>query len=626
MSTTEDASRGPAITTVAIALAGTLLLLGIGVGVTVGADETGTQTDDPTAIDDCTEIETAGEYELSSNLTNRSTCLEITASDVIVDGAGYGIGGYGLTESDSPQYGIHANDTENVTVRNVSVAGWGSNATESIDAAAGIAFESVTDGTIADVTAFENENGVEFDNTTRSTVTNVTATGNFAGVTLWDSNGNAVVNTTATENTDGIALWYSSGNAVTNNAVSGNYYNVVLGSAHWNTVVDTGANGGDYGVFLQSSHRNTVANATVTDTVYGIALEGSSGNTLSANAVSGSDSGIALESSSYLNTLTENELHGNAEGVSVTSSSHGTTMTENSIESVDWDLTIDDSTDADVTDLELGDETVSVDGENVRLRSSDGGDVDAGVDDTPSAPANHGAVGPAFELEATGGSSVVDLTTSYTGARLGGVDEETIGFWRFDDDGGAWERIDDSSVDPDDRTVSVSLGESEFVADSEAESAAEDGTESEGEGENGTGAEIETESENETVRIAAFGLEAADLNVSIAEDGEPVTNTTTVEVVDAETDGIVAVRTVSDGTASFALQNGTYDVTADARGHDPVTDTVTVDGDAADLTLEVGLEGEVEVDSESGAEAENESTNESTDERADSLTKPTPTR
>lgn len=617
MSATEDASRGPAITTVAIALAGTLLLLGIGVGVTVGADETGTQTDDPVAIDDCTEIETAGEYELASNLTNRSTCLEITASDVIVDGAGYGIGGYGLTESDSTQYGIHVNDTENVTVQNVSVAGWGSNATETSDAAAGIAFESVTDGTVANVTAFENENGVAFDNATRSTVANVTATGNFAGVTLWDSNGNAVVNTTATENTDGIALWYSSGNAVANNAVAGNYYNVVLGSAHWNTVVDTGANGGDYGVLLQSSHRNTVADTTVTDTVSGITLDGSSGNTLSANTVSGSDSGIALESSSNLNTLTENDLRGNAEGVSVTESSRRTTLTENTVENVNWDLTIDNSTETDVTALELGDETVSVDGENVRLRASDGGDVDSGVGsgvDTPSTPPNHGAVGLAFELEATSGSSVVDLTTSYTGAGLGGVDEESIGFWRFDGDSEAWERIDDSSVDPGNRTVSVSLDESEFTADSEAGSEAED--ESESEGENGTGAE--TEDKNETVRIAAFGLEAADLNVSLEEDGEPVTNTTTVEVVDAETDGIVAIRTVSDGTASFALQNGTYDVTADARGHDPVTDTVTVDGDGADLALEVDREGEGEVDSESETETENEST----DERSDSLTKP----
>ncbi|WP_207586254.1 NosD domain-containing protein [Halomontanus rarus] len=624
MSITEDASRDTAITTGVIALAGTLLLLGIGVGVTVGADETGTQTDDPIAIDDCTEIETAGEYELSSNLTNRSTCLEITASDVIVDGAGYGIGGYGLTETESPQYGIHANDTENVTVRNVSVAGWGSNASETSDAAAGIAFESVTDGTVANVTAFENENGVAFDNATRSMVTNVTATGNFAGVTLWDSNGNAVVNTTATENTDGIALWYSSGNAVTNNAVSGNYYNVVLGSAHWNTVVDTGANGGDYGVFLQSSHRNTVADATVNGTVYGIALDGSSGNTLSANTVSGSDSGIVLESSSRLNALTENELSGNAEGVSVTSSSHGTTLTENTVESGDWDLTIDNSTDTDVTALELGDETVSVDGENVRLRASGGGDVDAGVDDTPPAPPNHGAVGPAFELEATGGSSVVDLTTSYAGAGLGSVDEESIGFWRFDDESAAWERIDDSSVDPDNRTVSVSLGESEFTADSEADSGAENGSEGQSEGENGTGAE--TESENETVRIAAFGLEAADLNVSLEEDGEPVTNTTTVEVVDAETDGIVAIRTVSDGTASFALQNGTYDVTADARGHDPMTDTVTVDGDGADLALALEGESESEGEVDSGSETETEMENESTDERSDSLTKPSPTR
>ncbi|MCU4742305.1 right-handed parallel beta-helix repeat-containing protein [Halobacteria archaeon AArc-m2/3/4] len=595
MSITEDASRDRPITAAVIALVGTLLVLGIGVGIAVGAggDAIDTQADEPTAIDSCTEIDTAGEYELASNLTNRSTCLEITESDVIVDGAGYGIGSYGAIERDEARYGVHVNDTENVTVRNVSVAGWGSNDTGSSDDAAGIAFENVIGGAVDDVAAFENEDGIRFDNATGNTVTNVTATENFAGVSLWDSNGNTVANVTATENTDGIALWDSSGNAVVHNTVSGNYYNVVLGNAHWNTIGDTSATGGDYGLFLQASHRNTVSNVSATDTADGIVLERSSGNTLTANTVAGSGSGIVLESSSHLNTLEENELHDNVEGISVTAASHRTTLTENTVESLDWDLTIDNSSETDVTDLELGDETVSVDGENVRLRSSGGDDVDtdAGADVDTQAPPNHGAVGPAFELEATNGSSAVNLTTSYTGAGLGDVDEETVGFWWLDDDATTWERVDESTVDVDNRTVSVSLGESELASESESEA------DTDTENENETAAEYNTGTVTGT--IAVFGLETYDLTVSVEEDGDPVTNTTTIEVVNTDTDGVVAIQTISDGTATFDLQTGTYEVTADANGYDLVTETIAVDGDAADLTLDLERDGDLEAENES---------------------------
>ena len=68
-------------------------------------------------ITECGSIDQPGYYMLQNNLSTSQTCIQITASDVLVDGANHLIE-YG---SDSSGFGIRAQNQENVVIRNVQV-------------------------------------------------------------------------------------------------------------------------------------------------------------------------------------------------------------------------------------------------------------------------------------------------------------------------------------------------------------------------------------------------------------------------------------------------------------------------------------------------------------------------
>lgn len=104
-------------------------------------------------VDSCGRITSAGEYELTGDITNTSTatdrCIRIEASDVVFDGNGHAIEpGNRSDELGSPVTGIDirgesTNPVTNVTVRNVGVRGWWGDE---------IAAHNASEVTIADVT------------------------------------------------------------------------------------------------------------------------------------------------------------------------------------------------------------------------------------------------------------------------------------------------------------------------------------------------------------------------------------------------------------------------------------------------------------------------------------------
>ena len=78
-------------------------------------------------VSTCTTIDGSGEYNLTNDITNSNagTCLNVTASDVVIDGQGHTVGG--INETDS--VGIRLSGSEgarvtNVTIRNVVLADW----------------------------------------------------------------------------------------------------------------------------------------------------------------------------------------------------------------------------------------------------------------------------------------------------------------------------------------------------------------------------------------------------------------------------------------------------------------------------------------------------------------------
>src|SRR5699024_10679716 len=130
-----------------------------------------------TPVDSCTTIDTPGNYVLTGDVTRsdvgeEAACIEITASNVVLDGAGHTLSGGGSG------HGIEINGTvtavSNVTVENVHAHGW----------TVGVFARGATDGTI------------------RNTVTNDTT----SGVALAASNGYRIVDNTAYDNAIGIAV------------------------------------------------------------------------------------------------------------------------------------------------------------------------------------------------------------------------------------------------------------------------------------------------------------------------------------------------------------------------------------------------------------------------------------
>ena len=127
----------------------------------------------------CGVLDSPGSYQLTEDITGvGSTCIEITSSDVTLDGNGYKI------EADTPDsntYGIYANglggELENVEVRNVDVVGWDGSGGQ------GIRFENVNGGEIANVNANDNDgSGIELYDTSYVTISNAYASGNSRGL------------------------------------------------------------------------------------------------------------------------------------------------------------------------------------------------------------------------------------------------------------------------------------------------------------------------------------------------------------------------------------------------------------------------------------------------------------
>ncbi|NKE35223.1 hypothetical protein GWG54_05215 [Natronococcus sp. JC468] len=281
-----------------------------------------------TTIAECMTITEPGRYALETDLEAEpgETCIEIRTSDVTLDGQGYAISGPGPTEPngfDSPletgtagvlvQPGTgeenetkaktdkkksngHATDgLSNVTVRNLAIEGFD----------AGIAFDEVTAGSIAETTT----------------------SGNRYGISLLRSAENALANNDAFANVGhGIRLENADGNRLEANAVNDNSFpaeedsSIFFLESNENTLVANDVDGNITGIRLENSHENTFEENTVSDNIFdGVVLIESSANTLVRNTVNGNTNliGISLVES-HGNTIRENTANGNADcGISL---------------------------------------------------------------------------------------------------------------------------------------------------------------------------------------------------------------------------------------------------------------------------------------------------------------------
>lgn len=124
-----------------------------------------------------TTITKPGTYRLAADIQRgdgtriSGSCIEIKSSDVVLDGAGHTVDGWGISDTTGIQ--VRGPGTlRNVTVKNVKVTEWNR----------GVHFHDVADATVRNVEATANSYGISFERARRSTVERTTSTGNLVGV------------------------------------------------------------------------------------------------------------------------------------------------------------------------------------------------------------------------------------------------------------------------------------------------------------------------------------------------------------------------------------------------------------------------------------------------------------
>jgi len=169
-----------------------------------------------TPISSCTKISTPGNYYLTNDILNSASkcCINITASNVVLEGAGYTIDGIDSQNS----YGVYVKRStplDNVTVKNLKITDW----------YYGIYYYRANRGKIENNLANSNYYGIQLrEECSNNNLTNNTANNNYAsGIYLyWWCDENILIGNTANENSDGIYLSYSDSNVLTGNIANNN--------------------------------------------------------------------------------------------------------------------------------------------------------------------------------------------------------------------------------------------------------------------------------------------------------------------------------------------------------------------------------------------------------------------
>ncbi|MCZ7392307.1 MAG: NosD domain-containing protein [Candidatus Methanoperedens sp.] len=235
-----------------------------------------------TPIDACTTISSQGTYVLTQDIVNSTTntCINITSSNVIFDGAGYTIDGVDAADT----AGVFVYNLTNVTVKNLIVTEWDT----------GIFYTNALNGSIINNTTNSDYYGIYIRSSSNNTLTNNTINSNSnSGIYLLASSNNTLTNNTANSNNGGIDLYLSSNNVLTSNTANSNSGGISIGGSSSNTLTNNTANSNGVGIRIDlafaigtpfTSNNNTlISNTANWNSNYGIYLSGSTNNSIYNN-------------------------------------------------------------------------------------------------------------------------------------------------------------------------------------------------------------------------------------------------------------------------------------------------------------------------------------------------------
>jgi parallel beta-helix repeat protein len=276
------------------------------------------------AISNCGTVANSGAHTLDTDLTDRTeaSCIQVTASDVVLDGGGNTVEG----TDGSGTVGINVSSSgtlTNVTVRNFTVTDWevgisykevdgvevtDNNLTSNVQK--GIHLEFTDDSKISNNTAFSNdEHGIQLATATNNEVTNNTAIGNrFVGIYLINSDmGSIVMKNNATANRRGIRLQNAKDAMVKNNNASGNTNGIVVEESDNITVTNNKANSNDFsGIRIFETGETEVKDNEGNSNDMGFMVGGlSNGNTFTNNTARDNNDKAFLSQTSlgFTNTI-----------------------------------------------------------------------------------------------------------------------------------------------------------------------------------------------------------------------------------------------------------------------------------------------------------------------------------
>lgn len=183
---------------------------------------------------------------LGADLTSSGTCLTIGASNIVLDCAGYSIGGGGGS-------GIYGSGKSNVTIKNCNVTKF----------LRGIYLYSSSNNTLTNNTVTWNDYGIILESSSNNTLTSNIASNNVEeGISLVFSNNNNLSDSVASNNMKGIWISSSSSNTIINNKVNSNVdFGIWLTWSGNNTISNNNVNlSHSYGIYLQDSGDNNIFN------------------------------------------------------------------------------------------------------------------------------------------------------------------------------------------------------------------------------------------------------------------------------------------------------------------------------------------------------------------------------
>ena len=286
-------------------------ILAVGMSGAIGlAEESSTST-----IDSCEVIEEPGHYELESDLSSEATCLQITTSDVTIDGNGHTIEGMG--EGHGIQV-VGYETTRNVEVRDLTVRNW----------EVGISYDGGHDGTIHTVGAGDNsEEGILVDDSDGVTIEDSVAAYNGAnGIAIIGDDATVVGSTAANNSGHGLEIndrsrYPGDGYTIKDNSLTENDGNGLEYIGNDGLVVDNEAHDNEVGIASPViGSNNTYERNTASGNQEGIAFGGeTTDTTVLDNDVSENFIGINLDTSSTNVTVRENTATANDQGINIVS-------------------------------------------------------------------------------------------------------------------------------------------------------------------------------------------------------------------------------------------------------------------------------------------------------------------